>query len=168
MAKIGQWQIFQLSIFILSREKCQHQSHWMRNFRVFLFVYWFFHLLEKFEPHCLSAIRIFQCFSRHNPRKVRQTTLYWESWRLCPSFIKKSDVSGANWLYQHTWKNTIFFHACFYGFSQGRKSLYNTAVYLINIIITWHVRFLCVLYRVPDLNAIPLNIITCACYERAK
>ena len=91
MAKIGQWQIFQLSIFILSREKCQHQSHWMRNFRVFLFVYWFFHLLEKFEPHCLSAIRIFQCFSRHNPRKVRQTTLYWESWRLCPSFINLTE-----------------------------------------------------------------------------
>ena len=34
-AKIGQWQIFQLSIFILSRKKCQHQS---RNLR-FLFLY---------------------------------------------------------------------------------------------------------------------------------
>ena len=30
----------QLSIFILSREKCQHQSHWIRNFR-FLFEDWF-------------------------------------------------------------------------------------------------------------------------------
>ena len=26
-AKIGLWQIFQLSIFVFSREKCQHQSH---------------------------------------------------------------------------------------------------------------------------------------------
>ena len=31
-AKIGQWQIFQLPIFILSREKWWHQSHWIRNF----------------------------------------------------------------------------------------------------------------------------------------
>ena len=26
----------------------------------------------------------------------------------------------------------MFFHLCCYGFSQGRKSLYNTAVYVIN------------------------------------
>ena len=25
----------------------------------------------------------------------------------------------------------VFFHACCYGFSQGRKSLYNTVVYVI-------------------------------------
>ena len=25
----------------------------------------------------------------------------------------------------------VFFHACYYGFSQGRKSLYNTVVYVI-------------------------------------
>ena len=30
---------------------------------------------------------------------------------------KASDVSAADWLYQHTWKNTIFFHVCCYGFS---------------------------------------------------
>ena len=34
----------------------------------------FLPLLEKFEPHRLSAIRSFQCFSRHNSRKLRQTT----------------------------------------------------------------------------------------------
>ena len=44
---------------------------------------------------------------------------------------KASDVSAADWLYQHTWKNTIFFHVCCYGFSQGRKSFHNTAVYVI-------------------------------------
>ena len=27
------WQIFQLSIFVLAREKCHYQSHWIRNFR---------------------------------------------------------------------------------------------------------------------------------------
>ena len=46
---------------------------------------------------------------------------------------KASDVSAADWLYQQTWKNTIFFHACCHGFSQCRKSLYNTAVYVINM-----------------------------------
>ena len=33
---------------------------------VFLLVYWFFPLLGRFEPHSLSSIRIFKCFSRHN------------------------------------------------------------------------------------------------------
>ena len=36
--------------------------------------------------------------------------------------------------YINTRKNTIFFHVCCYGFSQGRKSLYNTTVYVINIL----------------------------------
>ena len=44
---------------------------------------------------------------------------------------KASDVSLADWPYQHTWKNTIFFHVFCYCFSQGRKSRYNTAVYVI-------------------------------------
>ena len=44
---------------------------------------------------------------------------------------KASDVSAADWLYQQTWKNTIFFHLYCYGFSRSRKSLYNTAVYVI-------------------------------------
>ena len=44
---------------------------------------------------------------------------------------KASDVSAADWQYQHTWKNTTFFHVCCYGFPQGRKSLYNTAGYVI-------------------------------------
>ena len=41
---------------------------------VFLLVYWVSSFLGKFESHCLPAIRIFQCFSRHNSRKLRQTT----------------------------------------------------------------------------------------------
>ena len=70
-------------------------------------------------------------------RKARQTTcienregfvVYSPTW---PSGAKGELVSAADWLYQHTWKNTIFFHVCCYGFSQGRKSLYNTAVYVI-------------------------------------
>ena len=45
---------------------------------------------------------------------------------------KASDVSAADWLYQHRWKNTIFFHVCCYGFSQGWKSLNDTVFYMIN------------------------------------
>ena len=44
---------------------------------------------------------------------------------------KASDVKAADWPYQHAKKNDIFLVCC-YGFSQGRKSLYNTAVYVIN------------------------------------
>ena len=29
----------------------------------------------------------------------------------------------------------MFFHVCRYGFSQGRKSLYNTAVYVIKVFL---------------------------------
>ena len=58
-------------------------------------------------------------------RIVRALPFIHQPDRVAP---KASDVSAADWLYQHTWKNTIFFHVCCYGFSQGRKSLYNTAV----------------------------------------
>ena len=34
-AKIGLLQIFKLLVFVLSREKCHYQSHWIRNFRFF-------------------------------------------------------------------------------------------------------------------------------------
>ena len=44
---------------------------------------------------------------------------------------KASGVSAADWLYQRMWINTIFFNVCCYGFSQGRKSLCNTPVYMI-------------------------------------
>ena len=40
----------------------------------FGFSFGFLPLLRTFEPHSLSAIRIFSCFSRHNSRKLRQTT----------------------------------------------------------------------------------------------
>ena len=33
--KIGQWSIFRLSIFVLTRKKCYYQSHWIRNFFYF-------------------------------------------------------------------------------------------------------------------------------------
>ena len=99
---------------------------------VFLLVYWYIGL---------SAIRIFLCFSRHNSRKLWQTTcienrdgfaVHSSTW---PSGAK-GEWRVSSWLAISTRvkeKKMIFFHVCFYGFSQGRKSLYNTAVY----VITW-------------------------------
>ena len=46
---------------------------------------------------------------------------------------KASDVSAADWLYQHTWKKYDIFPRVLLGLSRGRKSLYNTAVYVINV-----------------------------------
>ena len=109
-AKVGLRQIFQLSIFVVSREKCHNQSHWICNFGFFFSYIGFLHFLGEFERHCLRAIRILQCSSRHHLRTSRQSTLNWESWRLCRSNLTEwcerwltcqqliSDI-------KHTWKN---------------------------------------------------------------
>ena len=140
--QIGRWQIFQLSIFILSREKCQHYlSHWMRKFRFFFYFIGFLRLVGKFEPLCLSAIRIFKCFRCHNLVKLRQTTcienregfaVHSSTW---PSGAK-GEWCFSSWLAISTHvKKHKFFHVCWDGFSQGRKSLYNIVVYVINHIL---------------------------------
>ena len=137
-AKIGLWQIFQLLILILSREKYWHQSHRICNFRFFFKYIGFLPLLRKFEPQSVSDtdfFRVLAAIIRESSDKklvlriVKAFPFIHQPERLAP---KASDVSAADWLYQHTWKNTIFFHVCCYGFSQSRKSLYNTAVYVIN------------------------------------
>ena len=108
----------------------------MGNFRFFFYYIGFLPLLE-FEPLCLSAIRNFKCFSRHNSRKLRQTTCIEnrENFALHSSTWPSGAKGGwrvSSWLAISTHvKNTIFFHVCCYGFSQGQKSLYNTALYLI-------------------------------------
>ena len=49
----------------------------------------------------------------------------------------KGEWRVSSWLAKLTrGKNTIFFHMRCYGFSQGRKSLYNTAVYVIKCFIS--------------------------------
>ena len=54
-SKNGLWQIFQLSIFALSREKRYwYQSHWRRNFRFFFSYFGFLHLLGNFKRLCPS------------------------------------------------------------------------------------------------------------------
>ena len=44
---------------------------------------------------------------------------------------KPSDVSAADWRYQTRVKKHVFFHVCYYGISQGWKSLNNTVGYMI-------------------------------------
>ena len=54
---------------------------------------------------------------------------------------KASDVQQLIGDIKHTWKNTIFFHVCCCGFSQGWKLLYNTIVYMINCFNTAFLHF---------------------------
>ena len=44
-------KIFQLSIFVLSREKCHYQSYWIRTFRFFFPCFGFLSPLGKSERH---------------------------------------------------------------------------------------------------------------------
>ena len=90
--QIGRWQIFQLSIFILSREKCQHQSHWIRNFRFFFWVLWFSSPSRKvWTSLSISDTDFFKVFSPPLLEKALTNNLYWESWRLCCSFINLTE-----------------------------------------------------------------------------
>ena len=103
----------------------------------FSFYYYigFLPLLRKFEPHSLSAHRFFSVLAAII-RESSNKELLLRIMKALP-FIhqpdwvvpKASDMSAADWLYQHTWKNMMFFHVCCYGFSQSQKSLYNTTVY---------------------------------------
>ena len=112
--------------FILSRKKCQHQSHRIRNFQFFFQYIGFLPLLGKFERRCLSAIRNFSVLAAIIQESADKQLVL----RIVKTFLscihqpdrvapKASDVSAADWLYQHTWKNTIFFHMCCYGFFSG-------------------------------------------------
>ena len=101
-AKIGK-----LSIFVLSREKCHCQNHWIRNFRFSFPFIGFFPLLGKFERHCLRAILIFSVFERPLSEKIPTNDLGLRMVMASP-FIhqldwvvrKESDVSVADWWYQ--------------------------------------------------------------------
>ena len=64
--------------------------------------------------------------------------LDWDWWRLCHSLTWQSSAKGRwrvnSWLAISNirLKKIAFFHVCCSGFSQGWKSLYNTAVYVIS------------------------------------
>ena len=136
-AKIGLWQIFQLSIFVLSREKYHCQSHWIRNFCFFCTYFSFLPILRKFKRRCLWTIRIFQCFSGHGPKNFdkRPWIENGEGFAVHSS-TRPSGAKGEwrvrSWLaISNTREKYDFFHVCCYSLSQGWKSFYNTVVYVI-------------------------------------
>ena len=67
---------------------------------------------------------------------------------------KASDASAADSLYQHTWKNFV---SCFYGFSQGWKSLFNTAVYVIKLFTKFTCTINFILNILPCLRTLGIN-----------
>ena len=115
------WQIFQSSIFALSRDKCCY-------FRFFI---------PFSESLNVTVCKWYGYFSvsRHDPRKFPQTTLDWEWRRFCRSFIwpdrvaqKASDVSAADWGYQiHVKKIRYFFHLFCYELEIKRWNVKQTS-----------------------------------------
>ena len=84
-AKIGLWQIFQLSIFVFSREKCHFQSDWIRNFRflfssskyniyIYIYVYMRWHEMTWLSVSCTC---ILLCGWNTNCWKLKVS--YWSS-----------------------------------------------------------------------------------------
>ena len=84
---------------------------------------------RKVSCHWLWAIQIFQCFGSRNPKKFRQTSLYWESSRLILQFIHQPDrvARKANSDIKHV-KKIRFFFTCVV---TARNHFYNTLVYMI-------------------------------------
>ena len=87
-------------------EKCHYQSHRIRNFRFFFPYFGFLPLLEKFKrPTNDLGLRMVKALPFiHQPDRAAR---------------KASGVLAADWRYQTRGKNTIFFHVCCYGSSQG-------------------------------------------------
>ena len=128
-AKIGRWRIFQLSIFVLSREKCQHQSHWIRNFRFFFLYIGFSPSKKVWTSLSVSETDFFSVLDaiiRESSDKLpcaenrEGSPFIHQPDRVAP---KASDVSAADWLYQHTWKKNDLFSRVWLRLFSGRKSL---------------------------------------------
>ena len=125
--------------WLLRRKNALNHVYKSKNGRNFQFTKFSFIDFFLTDRRSLSGKRLksasgksFSCrfsFSAEKTPKPPNTFIHQPD-RVAP---KASDVSAADWLYQQTWKNTIFFHECCHGFSQCRKSLYNTAVYVINM-----------------------------------
>ena len=58
---IGLWQIFQLSIFAPSLEKCHHQGHRMRNFRFFSP---YLYSIEMIKMNVARPLKTFMCIKK--------------------------------------------------------------------------------------------------------
>ena len=110
----GQRQISQSSIFLLSQKRCKHQNHWIRNFRFFS---WYIGSSPSWKNLNLAVCQRYGIFSvlAGIIREISDKQLVLRIVKTLP-FIhqpdreapKASDVSAADWFYQHTWKNIVF------------------------------------------------------------
>ena len=136
-AKIGLWQIFQLSIFVLSREKCHYQSHWIRNFCFFCTYFSFLPFYESLNVAVCERYGFFNVLAamiRKNFDK-RPWIENGEGFAVHSS-TRPSGAKGEwrvrSWLaISNTREKYDFFHVCCYSLSQGWKSFYNPVVYVI-------------------------------------
>ena len=123
-AKSGLWQIFQLSIFVLGREKCHYQSRWIRNFRFFPSYFGFSTASTKLWKSMSVSDTDFLVFKQplsekiltnnHGLRMVRASPFIHQPDRVAR---KASDVLAADWLYQrHVKKHRIFFTCIVWAF----------------------------------------------------
>ena len=100
-AEIGLWQIFQLSIFVLSHEK-YHYPGQGPDFRFFFSYFVLLPFLGNFKWHCLLEIRIFLFFLAaiirenfnirpwiENGQRFAIHLLTWHSWLAISNTCKK-------------------------------------------------------------------------------
>ena len=126
----------QKSISVLSREKFFYQSHWIRNFRFFLSSVWPSSPSRQFwtTVSVSDTNSVFQCFrSGSNSRKHwiengEGFAIYSSTWQSGAKGAKGVTCQQLIGDVKHTWKIIVFSLLYSYGFSQGWKSLKNTAI----------------------------------------
>ena len=99
-AKIGPWQIFQLSIFVLSREKCHYPGQ-VSYFRFYFCISFtsasrkFWATLSVWNTNCLLAAK-------------RQATLDWERPTLCHSYSNlKQLIDDIKLIFKKSYRNIV-------------------------------------------------------------
>ena len=108
---------------------------------VFLSVYWFLSLSRKVwtslsasDMDFLSVLAaiIWENSNKQLVLRIMKALPFIHQ----PDWVapKASDMQLIGYINTHE-KIQYFFHVCCYGFSQGRKTLSNTAVYVINILM---------------------------------
>ena len=118
-------QIFQLSIFLLSREKCDYQSHWVRNFRFFSLPYFVF--LGILNVISVSHTN-FQWVSSHNLRKFdKQPWIEYDEGFAANLSTRQSGAKGewrvSSWLMISIMWKVIYFWSVFWRLFSGVEIL---------------------------------------------
>ena len=116
-AEFGLLQILQWSIFVISHEKCQYQSHRVRGYSVFLFVFWFPSSSSRFRTS-LSVCHVPYKFLSVSATVIRENfkkrpwsengegfAIYSSTWQS----RAKDEWRVSSWLAtSNTWKIIVF------------------------------------------------------------